>query len=50
MHTSLLQNKLENFSKQTFLFVADRKLRTGKDIDWIPFWKEFKPKGKCGRV
>ncbi len=25
-----------------FFYLLTEKLRTGKDIDWIPFWKEFK--------
>ncbi len=25
-----------------FFLLLTEKLRTGKDIDWIPFWKEFK--------
>ena len=27
-----------------FFHLLTEKLRTGKDIDWIPFWKEFKSK------
>lgn len=30
-----------SINKPFFLLLTE-KLRTGKDIDWIPFWKEFK--------
>lgn len=32
-----------SINKPFFLLLTE-KLRTGKDIDWIPFWKEFKQK------
>jgi hypothetical protein len=29
-----------------FIYLLTEKLRTGQDIDWIPFWKEFREAAK----
>jgi hypothetical protein len=33
---------------QPFMDMLNEKLRTGSNIDWIPFWKEFR--GKAGKI
>ncbi|MGZ8537351.1 MAG: hypothetical protein ACXWV9_03760, partial [Flavisolibacter sp.] len=33
---------------QPFINLMNEKLRSGSNIDWIPFWNEFK--GKAGRI
>lgn len=33
---------------QPFINIMNEKLRNGQDIDWIPFWQEFK--SKAGKV
>lgn len=33
---------------QPFLNIMNEKLRNGSNIDWIPFWNEFK--GKAGKI
>jgi hypothetical protein len=32
------------FINQPFLNILNEKIRTGSNIDWIPFWSEFKAK------
>ena len=36
------------FINQPFLNILNEKLRNGNNIDWIPFWSEFK--AKAGRI